>query len=355
MSADAPAAPPDWRTLIDEKILLGWMDAEGVGSGPIEDAELLAGGTQNILLRFRRSGHDLVLRRPPVALRANSNETIRREAQLLAALRYSDVPCPALVAACADESILGTCFYLMETVNGFNPRYELPPPHRHDPAIRRRMGLALAEGIARLSHLDHVKLGLSDFGRIEGFLERQTDRWSRQLGGYADLRGWPGPDDLGDVSAVRGWLEKHRPASFRPGILHGDYHLSNVMFRPDSGELAAIIDWELATIGAPLLDLGWLVATWPPPSGEQTPGVIGTAPWEGFPTAAELVSHYQRVSGHTADGIEWYSVLACYKLAVLLEGTYARACAGKADRATGDRLHSAAIALMARAGEWTKI
>jgi aminoglycoside phosphotransferase (APT) family kinase protein len=218
--------------------------------------------------------------------------------------------------------------------------------------MRHRMGLALVEGIARLAMLDYVELGLADFGAVNGFLERQTERWSRQLAGYCEHAGWPGPQELGDVRILKDWLDKNRPASFRAGIVHGDYHLSNVMYRGDSAELAAIVDWELTTIGAPLLDLGWLLATWPRPDGTQEPGIVGTAPWDGFPTAEELVVHYAKVTGATADSIEWYAVLACYKLGILLEGTYARACAGKTSVETGARLHSGAIALFARAKQW---
>ena len=128
--------------------------------------------------------------------------------------------------------------------------------------------------------------------------------------------------------------------------MHGDYHLANVMYRPDSGDLAAIIDWELATIGDPLLDLGWMLATWPDGSGAST---VSVTPWEGFPTPAELVARYGAGSARDLSAVDWYHVLACYKLGILLEGTHARACAGKAPRDTGDRLHSRAIHLFDRA------
>jgi aminoglycoside phosphotransferase (APT) family kinase protein len=154
------------------------------------------------------------------------------------------------------------------------------------------------------------------------------------------------------VDVVGDWLEAHRPQPFKTGILHGDYHLSNVMFRCDSAELAAIVDWELATIGDPLMDLGGLLATWPEPDGVQRPGIVGTAPWDGFPTAPELIERYEGVIGRKVDSVEWYGVLGCYKLGILLEGTYARACAGKASVETGERLHAAAQALFGRAMNW---
>jgi aminoglycoside phosphotransferase (APT) family kinase protein len=213
------------------------------------------------------------------------------------------------------------------------------------------MGIGLIDGIVALGALDHRALGLEDFGRAEGFLERQVARWSAQLGSYAELAGWPGAGSLPDVERVAGWLDAHRPAGFAPGIMHGDYHLANVMFRHDGPALAAIIDWELATIGDPLLDLGWVLATWPEPGGTVT---VPITPWEGFPESHELVARYTAGSARDLSAIDWYHVLACYKLGILLEGTYARACAGKAPADVGERLHGRAIGLLDRAARMTR-
>ena len=333
---------------VDLEILAGWMDKQGLGSGAIANPQPLAGGSQNVLLRFTRSGRDYVLRRPPLHLRANSNETMRREARVLGALAGTEVPHPWLIAACPDEDVLGAAFYLMEPVTGFNPQNGLPETH-HAAAVQHRMGLAVVEGLAMLHGLDHAALGLADFGKADGFLERQVARWGSQLAGYAELAGWPGAGELGDVAGVAGWLETRRPESFTPGVLHGDFHLANVMFRADGPELAAIIDWELATIGDPLIDLGWLLATWP----QQTDGgMLGVKPWNGFPTSGELVRHYAIRATRSVKEVDWYGVFACYKLGILLEGTYARACAGKAPQDVGERLHVRAQWLFARAKRW---
>lgn len=322
--------------------LAAWMQDQGLGSGPLTDIVGLAGGTQNILLRFTRDDRDYVLRRPPQHPRPNNNETMRREARVLRALAGTPVPHPGLIADCGDESVLGVAFYLMEPVDGFNPIGELPQPHAGSPAMRHAMGLALVDGIAALGAVDYRAVGLEGFGKPDNFLGRQVDRWRSQLSSYGDFAGWPGPDALPSVEAVGQWLEAHRPEQFTPGIMHGDYHLANVMYRPDGPDLAAIIDWELATIGDPLLDLGWVLATWPDGKGDSP---VAVTPWEGFPSAKELVARYAERSQRDLSAVDWYHVLACYKLGILLEGTYARACAGKAPKAIGDRLHDRTIHL----------
>lgn len=333
---------------VDIARLAGWMDGEGLGAGPLEDCALLGGGTQNILLKFQRAGRAYVLRRPPPVLRANSNETMRREARVLAALAGSNVPHPGLIAACADEAVLGAAFYLMEPVDGFNAATGLEPLHAASAAIRHRMGLSMVEAIAKLGAIDYAAVGLEGFGRPENYLERQVGRWQAQLASYAEMPGWTGPDAIPGVARVADWLEAHRPAVFHPGIIHGDYHFGNVMFRHDSGELAAVVDWELSTIGDPLLDLGWLIATWP--EGDKPRATdVAIEPWDGFAKPDELAAHYAQVSGRSLADLDWYVVLACYKLGIILEGTHARACAGKAPRATGDRLHAHTIDLFERA------
>jgi len=339
----------NWGVDIDR--LANWMTGQGLGIGPISHVTKLAGGTQNILLRFVRGARTYVLRRPPPHPRANSNETMRREARLLAAIADTSVPHPALIAVCGDESVMGAAFYLMEPIDGFNPVSGLPPLHAGSTAIQHRMGLALIEAIAALGALDHVALGLGDFGKPERYLERQVARWQSQLDSYTEFAGWPGPSALGDVAGTGCWLEANRPASFTPGLMHGDFHLANVMYENDSAELAAVVDWELSTIGDPLIDLGWLLATWPEPGGSS---LVGVQPWIGFPTAAELVAHYAARTVRDMTNIGWYAVFGCYKLGILLEGTYARAAAGKAPADVGDRLHARTLWLFERAERWIR-
>lgn len=340
-----------WRSLVDLERLAAWMDDRGLEAGPIEDAERPPGGTQNILIKFRRGERWFMLRRPPMSPRMNGSETMRRESRMLAALADTDVPHPRLIAACPEEDVLGAAFYLMEPVEGFNPTVGLPALHAGSAAVRREMGLSLVDGIAALGRVDHVARELSDMGRADGFLERQVGRWKKQLDSYGEYAGWAGPGEIAGIDEVGAWLAARTPARFTPGIIHGDYHLANVLYRFDGPELAAIVDWELTTIGDPLLDLGWLLATWPQTEGGEG-GNVSVTPWDGFPTADELVDRYAGQTERDLTHMRWYGVLACYKLGIILEGTHARAAAGKAERATGEALHNQTLGLFRRALRW---
>lgn len=334
---------------VDLDAIAAWMDGVGLERGPIQQVTELRGGTQNVMLRFTRGGREFVLRRGPLHLRPKSNDALRREIGLLRALGTTDVAHPRLIAGCLDESALdGAVFYLMEVVDGFNATEELPAVHAGSADIRRRMGLSMVDCLATLGAVDHEAVGLADFGRPDGFLERQVSRWLDELASYGRHAGYPGPE-LPNVPVVADWLDRHRPRSWRPGIMHGDYHLANVMFSPTTADVAAIIDWEMTTIGDPLLDLGWLIATWPDCGG---PDIVLDSPLSragGLAGKDDLVRRYGERSDRDLSTIDWYVVLACFKLGIVLEGTHARACAGKAPRAVGDRLHAMAVRLFQRA------
>jgi aminoglycoside phosphotransferase (APT) family kinase protein len=328
--------------------LAGWMSEQGLGDGPLEDVCTISGGTQNVMLRFTRSGRPYVLRRGPKHLRPRSNVVIMRETQILAALAGTDVPHPHLIASCPDTSVIGDAvFYLMEPVDGFNAREELPELHAADAGVRFGMGLSMADSLAKLGAVDYAAVGLRDYGKPDGFLERQVPRWISELESYREFDNYPGPDIPG-VEDVARWLDNGRPSRWTPGIMHGDYHVANVMFSRTGPELVAIVDWEMCTIGDPLLDLGWMLATWRYPGQD---GVLGSALMEtdGVPTPTELIEQYARNTTRDLSQINWYTVLACFKLGIILEGSLARACAGLAPKEIGDHLHNATLRLFERA------
>jgi aminoglycoside phosphotransferase (APT) family kinase protein len=255
------------------------------------------------------------------------------------------VPHPHLIASCADTDVVGDAvFYLMEPVDGFNAGEELPRLHSGDPAVRFEMGLSMADALAKLGAVDYAAVGLSDFGKPTGFLERQVPRWLSELESYREFENYPGPDIPG-VDDVATWLEQGRPSAWTPGIMHGDYHAANVMFSRTGPEVVAIVDWEMCTIGDPLLDLGWLLATW----GQSA--AFGGALFDkgGLAGTDDLVERYARNTTRDLSHITWYTVLACFKLGIVLEGTQARASAGKAPREVGELLHETTVRLFEQA------
>lgn len=328
--------------------LAGWMDSAAVESGPITGVRAIGGGTQNIMIRFTRGSREFVLRRGPLHLREATNDNLRREIRLITALGHTDVAHARLIAACEDESVLdGAIFYLMEPINGFNAAVELPALHTSNAEIRYQMGMAMVDALATLATVDYEQVGLADFGRPQGFLDRQVPRWLHELESYSQLKTYR-HQNLPTEKVAR-WLTQNRPATGPVGIMHGDFHIANVMFELDSPKVAAIVDWEMCTIGDPMLDLGWLLATWPEP--DEPHDVIGTALARagGLPPREMLIQRFGEQTGFDVSAADWYTVLACFKLGILLEGTHARSCAGLAPVDIGTRLHSTAVALFDRA------
>lgn len=336
----------DWLAAAHPQRLGAWMDEHGLESGELHSFDRLTGGTQNLIVRFQRGSRTFVLRRPPLHPRPDGDKTIMREARVLGALAGSRVPHPGLIACCGDTSVIGSAFYLMEPIEGFNPSGKpLPRTHADNGDWRRRMGFAMVDALLALGEVVPEQVGLEDFGKPLTFLERQVPRWWAHLQACPSSAIWQGPQGLIGLEELGLRLESLRPLTFEPGVLHGDFHLANVMFRDDSPELAAVIDWELATLGDPLLDLGWLVATWPDQNG-QGAGTIHVTPWADFPTAQALVDRYAEESRRDLSRIDWYIALANYKLAVMLEASHARSCAGRAPREIGEKHHASALRLV---------
>ncbi|MBX3024500.1 phosphotransferase family protein [bacterium] len=315
----------------------------GAGS-PIE-ARFISGGASNEIFEIIRGDARLVLRRPPRQVPKGRNESMLREYRVLAALRDSDVPHTRVLAACDDPDLLGACFYLMEHVDGWSCMNldGWPPPFDTDLAARAGLANELVDAIARLSSVDWKARGLEGFGRPEGFHERQVDRWLAHLAGFK-FRDLPGLDD------AAAWLRGYLPRSYVPGIIHGDYQFANVMFRHGApARLAAIVDWEMSTIGDPLLDLAWVVMAWPNPDEERA--TSGYVDYTGMPSREELLERYARVSGRPVDEIDYYVILARFKMAVVLEGGYARYVQGGADNPKMRMFGDVVLDMARKAGE----
>lgn len=309
---------------IDVDRLAAWMDERGLpGKGDIEH-RFITGGSQNDIYEIRRDDLHAVLRIPPPTAPAPRDEGILREWRITEALEGTDVPHTPAVAACEDPSVLGRTFYLMGFVDGWSPmgaRETRKWPAPFDTDLEARAGLAyqLVEGIALLSKVDWRARGLDGLGRPDGFHDRQVERWTRFL---ARSKG----RDLPGLEEASAWLRRHRPLDFVPGIMHGDYQFANVMFRHGApARLAAIVDWEMGTVGDPKLDLAWTVQSWPERMDGPEAAEASYVDLTGMPSRDELLAHYAQVSGRQVDDIDYYVILAKWKLGIVLEQGYQRA------------------------------
>jgi aminoglycoside phosphotransferase (APT) family kinase protein len=332
--------------LVDRERLARWMDARKLpGSGLALEARFITGGASNELLEIRRGDVRLALRRPPRKVPKGRNQTMLREFRVLAALKDTDVPHTRVLAACDDPDVLGASFYLMEFVDGWSCMSSDGWPAPFDTDLEARAGLAheLVDGIAKLACVDWKACGLEAFGRPDGFHERQVDRWLAHLAA-CKFRDLPGLDD------AAAWLRRYRPRAYRPGIIHGDYQFANVMFRHGApARLAAIVDWEMATIGDPLLDLAWVILGWPNPDEDRTNA--GYVDYSGMPGRDDLLERYAARSGLPIDEMDYYVVLGRFKLAIVLEAGYARFVAGGADNPKMAMFGDVVLDLARKAGE----
>lgn len=349
---EGEAALDNFGGVVDWARIDAWIATQDLpGSGPVTAAKLLVGGTQNNVILVERGGAKLVLRRPPARKRPESDATMRREARILAALAGSAVPHPRFYALCEDQSVIGCCFYFMEQLEGFAPSGPLPGSYGSDARWRRAMGEELVKAAAELGSLDPQVIGLGDFGKPDNWHERQVSRWKSQLEGYRTLPGYAG-NEPPHVEEVGRWLTDNLPRDRRIGLVHGDLHFGNVMYSLEGPRISGVIDWELSSLGDPMLDLGSILTTWSEvgdPEG-KTPTI---APWDGFLTRSELVRLYGDITGRDMSEMPWFFALACFRLSCILEGTHARAIAGLAPTELGDRMRRSSRWLMATAMQIT--
>lgn len=290
--------------------------------------ERVRGGHSNETFFVTRGAEQYVLRRPPRGPLLPTAHDVGREYRVLHALAGTSVPTPKPVLHCENASVIGAPFYLMERVPGIVIRDKLPPPFAADVAARRGLGEVLVDALAELHAVDWQSVGLGDFGKPQGYLERQLRRWTGQLDASRTR-------PLPDLDTVTAWLQAHLPASGPATIVHGDYRLDNAMYALEPpARIIAIVDWEMATIGDPLADLGYLLSFWREPDdpdvGMADPAwLISAQP--GFLTRAEIVQRYAARTGRQMTHVTFYVALAIWKLAVLLEGSYKRHLAGTTD------------------------
>jgi aminoglycoside phosphotransferase (APT) family kinase protein len=313
--------------LVVRSALREFLDGEGLGSGPLA-LRPVGDGHSNVTFLVTRGTRNMVLRRPPRPPLPPSAHDVLREARLLRALSGSSVPVPRVLATCDDTDVIGAPFYVMDHVDGSVVTTDMPAA-MDDPADRRAAGEVLVDVLADLHATDWRAIGLEGFGRPDGYLERQVRR-------FAALWERNRTRPLAAVEQVHAWLAERMPISARTGIVHGDYRLGNVILAPQRPlRVAAVLDWELSTIGDPLADLGYLLALWVEPGspslGDFEQGGLTRRP--GFASRADLLARYRARTGADVAQVGWYEVLALWKLAVIMEGNLRRAEAGTSDDA----------------------
>lgn len=314
----------DDQLIANPGVLTGWFDAQLGGASMPLSLEKIAGGASNSLLRVRRGDRSFALRRPPAVSNDKTSHNIARELRLARALAQTDVPHARLLEGTMDPQWIGGPFIVLHWIDGFVPRDPMPGPFAASPDNRRDLGDAVIDALASIARVDWKSLGLEDFGRPDGFLERQVDRWLAQFE-RNQVR------ELADLEALASWLRANRPMFAAPGLMHGDFSFANVMIAPDlPGRVAAVIDWELATIGDPLMDLGHLLSSWE--DQDSGPTWAHYIDWKrGFRSRIEATERYATASGRSIEDMTFYIALALFRLAVILEGSYARHVRGLSD------------------------
>jgi aminoglycoside phosphotransferase (APT) family kinase protein len=287
---------------------------------------LISGGKSNLTYRVTCDAGEVVLRRPPLGHVLPTAHDMAREYRVLSALHGTGVPVPRTYYLADEDSVLGVRFYLMERVVGHICRDRLPPGYADAAAEREAIGCALIETLARLHATDPAAVGLADFGRGSGFMERQLKRWSRQWEASKS-------EDLPALDSLRDKLAGALPEQPAVTIVHGDFRLDNTILHPTRpGEIVAVLDWEMSTLGDPLADLGALLAYWSEPGDDGLLVAARVVPpvtaADGFPTREEVVRRYAEITGFDVSGISWYLAFAHFKLAVVCQGIAARAAGG---------------------------
>ncbi len=303
--------------------LVEFLDAHGLGSGEVE-VEPLGEGHSNVTYLVRRDGAEVVLRRPPRGPLPPSAHDVLREARVLAALA-GRARVPPVLAVCEDPEVIGAPFYVMEKVGGHVVTKAIPSTLDR-PDDRRRMGEELVDALVEVHAVDWRAAGLEGFGKPTGYLARQLRRF---LGLWEHNR----TREIPAVESVGGWLGSHLPESGPATVVHGDYRLGNTMMAPDApARMVAIFDWEMATIGDPLADVGYMCTLWvdrnDPPNLFELSKVTRE---EGFPLREELIARYEERSERSMTDIRWYRTLALWKSIVFMEGNYKRAMSGSTD------------------------
>jgi aminoglycoside phosphotransferase (APT) family kinase protein len=305
---------------VDVPRVTAWFDEHVPSAKPPLAFDLIAGGHSNLTFGVRDAadGH-WVLRRPPLGQVLATAHDMSREHTIISALGPTDVPVPPTAGLCTDEAVNGAPFYVMDFVDGLVVR-DAKAAEQLTPAQRRRAGDSIADTLAAIHAVDPDAVGLGQLGRKEGYIARQLKRWNSQ---------WQSSKtrELPVIDEVHDRLLAATPEQGPAAIVHGDYRLDNCMVSFE-GDVVAVLDWELCTLGDPMADLGLLMVYWAESTGEPTALPGAATATEGFPTRQEVLDRYAEQSGRDLSNIDFYVAFAYWKLACIIEGVYARYVGG---------------------------
>jgi aminoglycoside phosphotransferase (APT) family kinase protein len=340
-SGEVETAAPRPGEALPVEALGEWLAGKLPGADPLV-IEQFPAGHSNLTYLLRSGGSEYVLRRPPLGPVAPKAHDMVREARVLAAVHPHYPPAPSVVLACEDPTVIGAPFFVMERRRGVVVRHGLPRGLADLPDAASRVSGTLIEGLAQLHSIDIQATGLVALGKPEGFLERQvagwSDRWYRAR-----------TEPLPAMDRVIGWLEAECPVSRQATVVHQDYKLDNVMLAEgDPDRLAAVLDWEMATVGDPLADLGLTLTYWSLPEARSVSG-IGTG--DGWWPRERMITRYAERTGFDVGGLRWYEVLGVFKLAVIVQQIYARWVRGQTTDSRFEGMGRQVAALVAAAGQ----
>jgi len=335
---DAPGAVRPGEEL-DEARLAAFLQAQLGGQGPLEVAQFPR-GYSNLTYLLRWGGRELVLRRPPFGAAVKSAHDMGREHRILSALHPVYPKAPRPLAFCPDESVLGAPFYVMERVRGLILRAAAPAGLNLSPERMGAMCAGLVNTLAELHALDYAAAGLADLGNPEGYVARQVSGWARR---YAAAR----TDDVPAIEAAAAWLAANQPPTGGAALIHNDFKYDNLVFDPTGpARVIAVLDWEMATIGDPLMDLGTTLGYWAEPGDPPALRGFSLTSAPGNPSRQALAEAYASRSGRPLDHLLFYYVFGLFKVAVIVQQIYARFRAGH----TRDERFAALIHLVRACG-----
>jgi aminoglycoside phosphotransferase (APT) family kinase protein len=301
-----------------EKLRAFLRETLGVDAAP--EIEQFPGGHSNLTYLVRAGGRELVLRRPPFGSKVKSAHDMGREYRVLSRLSHVYPKAPRPLAYCDDVSVLGAPFYVMERLRGLVIRRDPPPDLAFTPEVARGLGEAFVDALCELHAVDYAACGLGDLGNPEGYVQRQVGGWTRR---YQDAR----TDAIADMEEVARWLDAHRPAMSAGALIHNDFKYDNLVLDPaDPTRIVGVLDWEMSTLGDPLMDLGTSLCYWvqegDPP--DLLAVRFGPTHLPGTPTRREVAERYARKTGRSLDDLPFYYAFGLFKTAVVAQQIYFR-------------------------------